>query len=145
MRQVVFHEVRLRLERVVGHAEPLGQGALGPQDLPQVARSLRRDLPPGTILQGVSDPLAEVRERIPGQRDVVDVARCDVRTIETEAHRLVRERGVVLDAGEPLFLDRRHELAVDHERGRRVAVVRVDAEDRGHGLRGHVGRGRTMR
>ena len=51
-------------------------------------------------------------------------------------HQRGRERrkaGAVLDAVEPLLLGGGDELAVDDERRRGVAVVRVQAEDRGHG------------
>ena len=50
-------------------------------------------------------------------------------------HQLGGERGearAVLDPVEALLLGGGDELAVDDERGRGVAVVRVQAEDRGH-------------
>jgi hypothetical protein len=43
---------------------------------------------------------------------------------------LAREAGAVLDPAEPLLLGRAHELAVDDEGGGRIAVIRVQTEDR---------------
>ena len=45
------------------------------------------------------------------------------------AHRLLRKAGDVLDAAIALFLDRRDQLAVAHERRRHVAVIGVEAEN----------------
>ena len=65
----------------------------------------------------------------------------DAGLVQAVADRLVGERGVVLHAGEPLFLDRGDELAVDDERRRGVAVIGVDAEDGRHGRVHRSGRG----
>ena len=49
--------------------------------------------------------------------------------VQAVAHRVGRERGVVLDPREALLLGGRHQLAVPHEGGRGVVVVRADPED----------------
>src|SRR5262249_52979684 len=61
--------------------------------------------------------------------DVVEVAGGDAGGPEAVADRLLGEAGPVLDAVEPLLLDGGDEPAVDHQRGRRVAVEGVDAKD----------------
>ena len=63
--------------------------------------------------------------------------------LEAPARRERREAGAVLDAVEALLLGGRDELAVDDERRRGVAVVRVEAEDRGHGRDRSQARRRT--
>jgi hypothetical protein len=47
---------------------------------------------------------------------VVDLLWSETRGLEAVADRAVGERGVVLDAGEALLLDRGHEAAVQDER-----------------------------
>ena len=71
----------------------------------------------------------EIRPRVPGDRDVVDLGRRDPGHVETAPDRLGRESRPVLDAAEPLLLDRRHELPVPQQHGGGVSVVGVDAED----------------
>ena len=116
MRDVVLDEVRLRAERGLGDAEALRQRRLGSEDLPEVRGPLGRHLPAGAVLQGVDHAASEVRAGVPGQGEVVDVRGSETRGLEAVADRAVGKRGVVLDAGEALFLDRGHEAAVDDER-----------------------------
>ena len=75
----------------------------------------------------------DVRLRVARDRDVVEVrrARCPASSRHQRAAS-DREARDVLDAGEPLLLGGGDELAVDDERRRGVAVVRVEPEDRGH-------------
>src|SRR5262245_52055320 len=70
-----------------------------------------------------------MRARIPGDGEEIDVSRADAAELETGADGLIGEPRAVLDAAEALFLDRRDELSVAHERGRDVAVVGVEPED----------------
>ena len=60
---------------------------------------------------------------------MIDVLGAESCLVQAVADRAVREGRVVLDAGEPLLLDRGDELPVDDECSRSVAVVRIDAED----------------
>ncbi len=61
---------------------------------------------------------------------MIDVVRADAGLVEAEPDGLDGGSAVsCFTRGEPLFLDRGDELAVDDERRRGVAVVRVDAED----------------
>src|SRR5439155_8751524 len=75
---------------------------------------------------------AEVRARIAGDGDVVEVPGGEARVGEAPGGSERGEAGAVLDAVEALLLGGRDELAVDDERRRRVAVVRVQAENRRH-------------
>jgi len=76
---------------------------------------------------------------------VVEIFGLDPRVLEAPASGQRREAGAVLDAVEPLLLRGRDELAVDDQGGRRVTVVRVESENRGHmpmvGRRSLSGRG----
>ena len=73
VREVVLDEVRLRAERGLGDAEALRQRGLGSEDLPEVRGPLGGHLPAGSILQGVEHAASEVRARVAGQGEVVDV------------------------------------------------------------------------
>ena len=53
----------------------------------------------------------------------------DARFAQAIGDRLRGKAGPMLDAAEALLLRRRDELAVAHERGRRIAVKGVEAED----------------
>ena len=105
------------------------------QDLPQVAHLAHVGQPildrgeRGPALQREQDLLVQMGRGIAPDRDVVDLGELQPGKIETETDRLGRESGPVLDAPDALFLDRRHQLAVDEQAGRRVAVVSVDAQD----------------
>ena len=77
---------------------------------------------------------AEVRLRVAPDGDVVELLRRDAGVGEAPAGGERGEAGAVLDAVEPLLLDGGDELPVDDERGGGVAVVGVQAEDRGHGV-----------
>ena len=73
MRQVVLDEMRLRVECGLRDTEALGKGRLGPEDLAEVRGTRGRNLPAGTILQGVDHPSSEVRPGVAGQGEVIDV------------------------------------------------------------------------
>ena len=74
-----------------------------------------------------------VRARVAADRDVVELLGLEPGLREAPARRERREAGAVLDAVEALLLGGGDELAVDDERRGGVAVVGVEAEDRGHG------------
>src|SRR5204862_8254570 len=75
---------------------------------------------------------AEVRLGIPRDGDVVEAGGGEAGIGEAPRSGLLGEPRAVLDAVEPLLLGRRHELAVDEECRRRVAVIGVQTQDRGH-------------
>jgi hypothetical protein len=64
----------------------------------------------------VDHTASEVRAGVPRQGEVVDVRGSETRGLEAVADRAVAKRGVMLQAGEALFLERGHEAAVDDER-----------------------------
>ncbi len=76
---------------------------------------------------------AEVRPRVTADRDVVELPRVEPGVLEAPARRERGKAGAVLDPVEPLLLGGGHEHAVDDERRRRIPVIRVQPEDRGHG------------
>ena len=134
MRLVVLDVVELRAQRV----RPTPSAAASSPRTSRTfamfasrARDVARDCAAGaSVLQHLR---AEVRARVAADRDVVEVAGGEAGVREAPRGRLRGEAGDVLDAVEALLLGRRDELAVDDERGGRVAVVGVEAEDRRHG------------
>src|SRR5439155_2453911 len=71
----------------------------------------------------------ELGEGLLVEDHVVEVACREFSGLETEPGGVEREPGVVLLPREPLFLGGGHELAVHHERRRRVVIEARDAED----------------
>lgn len=67
--------------------------------------------------------------RITRDRNVIEVLGSDVGLVQAVSDCVDWKRGVVLDSGEALFFDGRHERAIHHDRGRSIAVIRVDAQD----------------
>src|SRR4029453_12176313 len=116
VRDVVLDEVRLCAKRGLRDAEALRQRRLGSEDLPEVRGTLGRHLPAGAVLQGVDHAASEVRAGVPRQGEEVDVRGSEARGLKAVSDRAVGKRGVMLDAGEALFLDRGHEAAVYDER-----------------------------
>ena len=129
MREVVLHEVRLGLQTVGRDAQPVGEGSLRVQDLPEVADPPGCDPAARSVLDRVREPFAEVGLRVPGECEVVDVFGSKAGDFQAISDRAVGEAGVVLEPREALLLDGRDELAVDDERGGRVAVISVDPQD----------------
>ncbi len=86
--------------------------------------------------RAVADPadelLPDVRVRVARDGDVVEAGRVETALLQAPARGVGREAGDVLDPGEALLLGGSEQLAVDDERRRGVAVVRVQAEDGGH-------------
>jgi hypothetical protein len=99
-----------------GTPRPSASVALARRDLPEVGGPLGRHLPSRSVLEGVENAASEVRAGIAGQGEMVDVRGSKTRGLEAVADRAVRERGLVLNAGEALFLDRGHEAAVHDDR-----------------------------
>ena len=105
---------------------------------PHVAH-LRRVLEPrlqvaraGPVANRTQELPAEVRLRIARHGDVIEVARGETRIGEAPRGGQLGKASAVLDAVEALLLGRRHELAVNEECRRRVAVIGVQTKDRGH-------------
>ena len=80
--------------------------------------------------------LADVRPGVARDGEVVEVVRRDSTFLEAPAGGEARKPGDVFDPAEALLFGGRDELAVDDEGGGCVAVVRVQAEYRGHPGRG---------
>ncbi len=76
---------------------------------------------------------ADIGPRVARDRDVVEILGCDPGVLEAPRRGEVGEAGAVRDPVEALLLGGVHEHAVDHERRRSVAVIRVETEDRRHG------------
>ena len=71
----------------------------------------------------------QVRARIAGDGEEIDVGGRDAAEREARGERVVRKSGAMLDAPKALLFDRRHETAVADEDGGDVAVVGVEADD----------------
>ena len=99
-----------------GTPRPSASVALARRIFRRLRGPLGGHLPAGAVLQGVDHAASEVRAGVAGQGEVVDVLGSETRGLEAVADRAVGERGVVLQAGEALFLDRGHEAAVDDQR-----------------------------
>ena len=101
-------------------------------DPPRVLQPRLHVARPGA--QGAQELRPEVRPRVARDGDVVEVARLDPGVGKAPARGLCRKPRAMLDPVEPLLLGGRDELAVEDERGCRVTVVGVQAEDRRHGV-----------
>ena len=88
----------------------------------------------GPAGEDLEDLLADVLDRLGRDRDRVHLADVEAALLEAVADRLDREARGMLYPVEALLLDRGDDPSVLDERGRCVGVVRVEAEDRGHGL-----------
>ena len=71
----------------------------------------------------------QMRARIARDGEQIDVGRRHARHTQALGEREVRKAGAMLDAAESFLFDRGDELAVANERGRDIAVVRVEADD----------------
>ena len=79
--------------------------------------------------QGEPEFGAKARPGIAWDRDVIDVLDADAAGFKAVANRRDRKSGRIFHAIEALFLDGGHQAAIADESGRRVAVIRVDAEN----------------
>ena len=70
-----------------------------------------------------------MRSRVTRNAQMLDFANLDSRRTQAILDRLRWKSGAVLDAIEALFFDRGDELAVLDERGGRITVICIDAED----------------
>jgi hypothetical protein len=70
-----------------------------------------------------------MRERPSRNSEQIHVGRAKAGDAQTFSRCTMGKAGAVFDPPEPLFLDRGYEAAIAHERGRDVAVVRVQPED----------------
>src|SRR5213595_3447894 len=129
MSPMMFHPVEssaqrvgLRTERPRERLAQREHASLSPETLAN--RVERRATP-----ERPRDLARQMHERVARYPHVLDVAGRDAGARETPPDCGVRESGLVLDASEPLFLGRCHDLAIDDNRRRRVTVIRVDAED----------------
>ncbi len=137
MGDVVLDVVELRAQRG-GLDSERGRGVLlDVADLRRVAKPLHHVARGGARQDRAHDLGADVRARIAPDGHVVELAGREPGVREAPPDGELGEAGAVLDAVEPLFLDRVHELAVDDERRRRVAVESVQSEDGGHGERSY--------
>ena len=62
-------------------------------------------------------------------RDVIDFAECEISRSQAVPNRPSREPRGIFHAVTSLLFQRGHELAIAHNRGRRVSVIRVDPQD----------------
>src|SRR5712692_8165697 len=70
-----------------------------------------------------------MRRRVARNADVLDGFDPDSRSLQAILNRLCRKAGAVLHAIEALFLDSGDNSAVFDQRGRRVPVISVNAEN----------------
>jgi hypothetical protein len=73
--------------------------------------------------------LQKMRPRIGVDCDMIDVGKRNASRLQTVRDGLRREAGPMLDAREPLFLDRCQDLAVANYTGRGIAVIGIQTED----------------
>jgi hypothetical protein len=118
-------EVRLPLLHLVAQQRLLEQLLLQPQRHGH-AEGVEAARGEGEI--GLEQPL-ELEERLVVEGDVVDVRQLDAGRVETVVHRVLREAGIVLLAGEALFLSRTDELAVRDQRRGAVVIESRDSQD----------------
>src|SRR5262249_9068328 len=74
----------------------------------------------------------ELEEGLVIEADIFEIARLELRLAQTIFDRMRRKIPIVLLAGEALLLRRRDDLAVDHDRCRRIVIEGGNAQDRRH-------------
>ena len=112
-------------------AEPRGDDPLDPEFAAQRVLHRARKAAPGARepAQGHRQDPIELEHRLFVEDHCIELLGLDARLLEAPFDGAEREPGVVLAAREALFLHRADRHAVDQHRGRRVVVVRGDAED----------------
>jgi hypothetical protein len=130
VRLVVLGEQRLAREAVQLIQDQLSREQLLAQPHrhggDELSQPLRRD---AEIL--LEEPL-ELEQRLVVEGDVVELLEREAPLGETVGDGAGRKTGVVTLAREALLLRRRDDLAVPHQAGGRIVVVRRDAENRRH-------------
>src|SRR5216684_6658094 len=110
-----------------------GRGFLcGVLHAPPVGGAILDETERGTVERGVQRLLPEVRARIAGDGDGGELKGLDARHAEAGADGLRGKAGPVLDSSEPLLGYRCGQPSVHEKRGRRISVIRADAENRVH-------------
>ena len=95
------------------------------------------DRPPRAVREEEQRLTPQVRPRILGDGEEIDIRGLQSRQAQTLGDRSMREAGVMFDAPESFFFDGRNQLTVAQNHSRHIAVVRVEAEDDGGGPRRH--------
>src|SRR4051794_27477469 len=115
----------------LGAAKLLAQIRLHPQTAPQPGGKGARELwqAEGELAQVADQDPLELTQRLLVEDDVIDLLDGHAGLRQAESRRLYRQRGIVLDAGEPLLLGRSDDLAVDDECGRRIVKERAYSEN----------------
>src|SRR5207302_10671923 len=104
-----------------------------------------REAAPGAreAAQGHRQDAVELEHRLFVEDHRVELSRLEAGALQAPLDRREREGGVVLAPREPLLLDGADRNSVDHQRGRRVVVVRRDAQDAHQYWLVNGGRGRA--
>jgi hypothetical protein len=71
----------------------------------------------------------QVRFRISGDRNAIDISSSDIAQLETPFDGLFRKTGPMLDPPKALLFDGTHKLAVSNQDSRNISMVGVDTED----------------
>ena len=114
---------------MAGRLSPLASPSDGQRiryraDAAVVGRAIADEAALGPVPQGEQRLARQVRARVAGHADVIEVGGGDAGHLEARPHRVVREARDMLDAAEPLLFHRGHELAVAHEHGETPVVGR---------------------
>lgn len=114
-------------------AEGVGEGGADVPDLSRILKALLQIACRRSVSDGAQQLSAQVRARIAGDRNVVEVVGRHAGVGKTPTCSKCGKPRAVLYAVEPLLLGGRDQLTIDDERCRSVPMIRVDAEDRRHG------------
>src|SRR3954465_6533586 len=134
MRAMMFDVVKLRSDAALRSVKHARQFRLEIAYLRRVAKPIL-DLvdQAGALFRGARGGeqhlLVKMRRRISRDSDVVQVIETNPRGCETVANRLLGEAGAVFEPIEAFLLDGGNQFAVANNGRRRVAVIRVDAEN----------------
>ncbi len=117
-----------------GHADRGGDVVQHPDLGAELGPHGRRKLPPGAWKgpQRRDHHPLEPHEGILVEDDAVQIVGGDPRLREAGQSRLARQARIVLAAGEPFLLHRRHDFAIHDQGGGGVMVVAGNAEDGAH-------------
>src|SRR5712691_3416969 len=133
MRQVVLDVVECAAKTLA--RKGLAEKVRNALPLAPVAQPLAQQGDTGRMDEQMADPPEEIGAAVLIDRHVVDVGQAQARLAQAIADGFARESSPMLDATKPLLLGRRDKQAVAHERGRRIAVKGVEAEDDHRGER----------
>lgn len=132
MRLVMLHVVHLSAKSGDVGIEGSREGGARIAHTRRVLKAILQVTGARAVADGAQELLADVRPRIAGDGDVVELLGAQPALLEAPRSREAWESGDMLDSVEPFFLGGGDQLAVDDERCRSIAVIGIQAENCRH-------------